>query len=98
MEKFNKINELLKKTTDHSINNISKLMLESGFTLNDTFVAVCNEENETYIGIYPNKNLAEVEVSTLDCNYHIEGTKRLLKDEDFCNEYYWDMHTNISTR
>ena len=89
--KFKKINEMLKNTTDHSINNISKLMLESGFSLNDTFVAVCDVENETYIGIYPNRSLAELEVSTLGCNYHIEGTKRLLKDEDFCNEYYWEI-------
>ena len=89
--KFNKVNELLKKTTDHTINNVSKLMLESGFNLNDTFVAVCDEENETYIGIYPNQSLAELEVSTLGCKCYIEGTKRLLKDEDFCDEYYWEI-------
>ena len=88
--KFNKVNELLKNTTDHSINNVSKLMLESGFTINDTFVAVCGE-NETYIGIYPNQSLAELEVSTLGCKCYIEGTKRLLKDEDFCDEYYWEI-------
>lgn len=89
MDKFSKINEMLKTTTDQSINNISKLMLKSGFNLNDTFVAVCDEKNETYIGIYPNQSLAELEVS--GSKYHIEGTKRLLKDEDFCDEYYWEI-------
>ena len=88
--KFNKVNELLKNTTDHSINNVIKLMLESGFKINDTFVAVCGE-NETYIGIYPNQSLAELEVSSLGCEYYIEATKRLLKDEDFCDEYYWEI-------
>ena len=92
MTKFDKINEMLKNTNDHSINNVSKLMLESGFNFNDTFVSVCDEENETYIGIYPNRSLAELEVSTLvGCKYHIEGTKRIIKDEDFSDEYYWEI-------
>ncbi len=85
--KFDKINEMLKNTTDHTTSNVYKMMLEAGFQVNDTFVAVCDEENGTYAGIYPNQSWAESESR----GNHIEGTKRLMKDDDYDEEYYWEI-------
>ena len=86
--KFDKINEMLKNTTDHTTRNVCKMMLEAGFQVNDTFVAVCDEENGTYAGIYPNVEWAKSEARE---GNHIEGTKRLMKDDDYDEEYYWEI-------
>lgn len=83
-KKFDKINEMLKNTTDHTPTNVCRMMLEAGFQVNDTFVAVCDEENETYVGIYPNVEWAKSEARG---NY-VEGTKRLMNDGD---DYDWEI-------
>lgn len=86
-KKFDKINEMLKNTTDHTPENVCKMMLEAGFQVNDTFVAVCDEENGTYAGIYPNQSWAKFEAR----GKYVEGTKRLMKDDDYDEEYYWEI-------
>lgn len=88
-KKFDKINEMLKNTTDHTPENVCKMMLEAGFKVNDTFVAVCDEENETYAGIYPNVEWAKSEARG---NY-VEGRKRLKYLEKY-DEYYWETTLN----
>ena len=88
-KKFNKINEMLKNTTDHTPTNVCRMMLEAGFQVNDTFVAVCDEENWTYAGIYPNVEWAKSEARG---NY-VEGTKRLKYLEKY-DEYYWETTLN----
>ena len=83
-KKFDKINEMLKNTTDHTPTNVCRMMLEAGFQVYDTFVAVCDDENWTYLGIYPNVEWAKSEAKG---NY-VEGTKRLLVGE--IGDYYWE--------
>ena len=78
---------MLKNTTDHTPENVCKMMLEAGFQVNDTFVAVCDEENGTYAGIYPNQSWAKFEAR----GKYVEGRKRLMKDDDYDEEYYWEI-------
>lgn len=82
--KFDKIKEMLKNTTDHTPNNVCKMMLEAGFQVNDTFVAVCDEENWTYVCLCPNKEWAKSEAMG---KYYVEEPKRLKQDGD---DYYWE--------
>lgn len=88
--KFDKINEMLKKDPKHTSENICKCMLEAGFQVNDTFVAVCDEENETYVGIYPSQCWAGFEARTSGRKYYIEETKRLMRNDDYDEDYYWE--------
>lgn len=84
---FVRINDMLKRDPEHTTENICRCMLEAGFQVNDTFVAVCDEKNFTYAGIYPNRSVAESEAKG---KYYVEQEKRLVKDSFYEDDYEWE--------
>lgn len=81
MNKFEKINEIVKNNGEYTV----KQMLDCGFVVGDRVVNVCDEDNMKYVGVFATVEEAE---QFSNGRYYVEQVKEIIQDEDFIEDFY----------